>query len=169
MSTFSSLHSLESAKAGNISSYFSMASYKKKHKTHTHTITNNWQVLPRFSWNNMKNVSTLCVLLQNKRTSTTNNNDNNNTFALSSSTMKWQREALKKYSLALYFSRGLSMVLVATWHTHHYITVTSLRENRSSHFRVLKCRQNTPARRSQWLSDTAPAEHCSGPPSADTC
>lgn len=41
VSTFSSLHSLESAKAGNIYSYFSMASYKKKHKTHTHTITNN--------------------------------------------------------------------------------------------------------------------------------
>ena len=29
--------------------------------------------------------------------------------------MKWHREALKKYSLALYLSRGLSMVLEPTW------------------------------------------------------
>lgn len=28
--------------------------------------------------------------------------------------MKWHSEALKKYSLALYFNRGLSMVLIAT-------------------------------------------------------
>lgn len=35
-------------------------------------------------------------------------------LALSSSTIKWQREALKKYSLALYFSRGLSIVLAPT-------------------------------------------------------
>lgn len=41
------------------------------------------------------------------------------TFAFSSSTMKWHKEALKKYSLALYFRRGLSMVLDPTCsHTH---------------------------------------------------
>lgn len=40
-------------------------------------------------------------------------------LALSSSTMKWQREALKKYSLALYFSNGLSIVLAPTYmHPH---------------------------------------------------
>lgn len=51
------------------------------------------------------------------------------TLALSSSTMKWHSEALKKYSLALYFSRGLSMVLIATWNTENdlpFQTFTSL-------------------------------------------
>lgn len=42
------------------------------------------------------------------------------TFALSSSTMKWHRAALKKYSLALYLSKGLSIVLVPTWHRERW-------------------------------------------------
>lgn len=47
------------------------------------------------------------------------------TLALSSSTMKWQREALKKYSLALYFSNGLSIVLAPTYiHPHHVRNVS---------------------------------------------
>lgn len=37
------------------------------------------------------------------------------TLALSMSMQKWQSAALKKYSLALYLRRGLSMALVPTW------------------------------------------------------
>lgn len=92
--TFNSLHSRESEKAGNISSYFSIAicgelcsAFKNIYKT----------LLPCFP---------------NPRTE---QQREKLALALSSSTMKWQREALKKYSLALYFSRGLSIVLAPTW------------------------------------------------------
>lgn len=45
------------------------------------------------------------------------------TFAFSSSTIKWQSEALKKYSLALYFNSGLSMVFIATWKTEIWCAI----------------------------------------------
>lgn len=85
--TFKSFSSLESEKAGNISSYFSMA---------------NW------------NMNTDTVTTRNTNREGSHWVGLYFTFAFSSSTMKWHSEALKKYSLALYFKRGLSMVLIAT-------------------------------------------------------
>lgn len=85
--TLSSFSSLESEKAGNISSYFSMA-----------------------SWGH-----TDAAVMRRKREQRRENGIGVRvTFAFSSSTIKWHSEALKKYSLALYFRRGLSMVLIAT-------------------------------------------------------
>lgn len=87
--TFSSFSSLESEKAGNISSYFSMANWNTQKQSRL--------AVRKRQFGEKKNSVDLCV-----------------TFAFSSSTMKWHSEALKKYSLALYFKRGLSMVLIAT-------------------------------------------------------
>ncbi len=94
------------------------------------------------------------------------------TFALSSSTMKWHKEALKKYSLALYFSRGLSMVLDPTC----LQTQTGIPEWFSKCWwasNVVRiCRRQTdglPAHKSLLLSGTALTERCMKPPSADTC
>lgn len=91
--TFSSLHSRESEKAGNISSYFSIAICGESGSV----FERNYNPPPCFP---------------NPRTE---QEREKLALALSSSTMKWQREALKKYSLALYFSRGLSIVLAPTW------------------------------------------------------
>lgn len=87
-------------------------------------------------------------------------------LALSSSTMKWQREALKKYSLALYFSRGLSIVLAPTWRRPNRKSISALLHAASPCRRPLP---HIPARRSRWPSGTAPAGRSRPPPSADTC
>lgn len=98
--------------------------------------------------------------------------DGEPTFAFSSSTMKWHKEALKKYSLALYFSRGLSMVLVPTcWHTQTRIPEW-FRDCRWASNVVRICRRQTdglPAHKSLLPSGTALTERCMKPPSADTC
>lgn len=91
--TFNSFSSLESEKAGNISSYFSMANWNTQTQKQSRLAVTKRQF---DAFAEKKTVST-CV-----------------TFAFSSSTMKWHSEALKKYSLALYFKRGLSIVLIAT-------------------------------------------------------
>lgn len=88
--TFNSLHSRESENAGNISSYFSIAICGE-------SAASSEELEPYFP------------------DPRTEEQREKLTFALSSSTMKWQREALKKYSLALYFSSGLSIVLAPTW------------------------------------------------------
>lgn len=85
-------------------------------------------------------------------------------LALSSSTMKWQREALKKYSLALYFSRGLSIVVAPTWWRPNRKSISAL-HTASPRRRPLVI----PARRSRWPSGTAPAVRSRPRPSADTC
>lgn len=146
--TFRSLHSLESEKAGNISSYFPTASYNIKKKTC------------------ILSAAVLRIYMRARWP------DGELTFALSSSTMKWHKEALKKYSLALYFSRGLSMVLVPTcWHTQTRIPEW-FRDCRWASNVVRICRRQTdglPAHKSLLLSGTALTERCMKPPSADTC
>ena len=100
--TFNSLHSLESEKAGNISSYFSTAICDGKQR--------------RYTWMHLS--LSLSLMSHGGRGVTSEEGGVHTgaglTLALSSSTMKWHSEALKKYSLALYLSRGLSMVLAPT-------------------------------------------------------
>ena len=92
--TFTSLHSRESVKAGNISSYFCTAS---------------WRTAPRWGWGRLQDPPPPAPPFPPPTPLSLPP-----TLALSMSMQKWQSAALKKYSLALYLRRGLSMALVPT-------------------------------------------------------
>lgn len=91
------------------------------------------------------------------------------TFAFNSSTMKWHSEAFQKYSFALYFRSGLSIVLVATWWESKYIQLCSNVIWCRNHFIDCVIQTHKPARRFQWLLDTVPAVHSKSQLSEDIC
>lgn len=126
--TFNSLHSRESVNAGNISSYFSSASWKREHIKLLHFYPRFCLLVPKPHRALGKSHPTrrrLELQPPQKRVAAATGDEEGGgkfgiralrplTLAFSSSTMKWHRAALKKYSLALYLSKGLSIVLVPT-------------------------------------------------------